>query len=105
MTAPGYIVAEITTHDAETYEEYVERSGPVLAKYGAELLVHAFTDAGEVQVREGDREFERLVVVRFADLDRVTEFYDSEDYQAIVGLRHASAQSHVYHATGVAPPA
>lgn len=101
--APGYIVAEITTHDDETYEEYVERSGPVLAAYGAELLVHAFTAPGEVLVKEGGREFERLVVVRFESLDRVTEFYHSDDYQSIGGLRHASAESHVYHAAGVAP--
>lgn len=103
MTAPGYIVAEITTHDDETYAEYVERSGHVLAKYGAELLVHAFTGSGEVLVKEGGREFERLVVVRFESLQRVTDFYHSDDYQAVIGLRHASADSHVYHAVGVPP--
>lgn len=103
--APGHIVAEISVHDDETYEDYVARSGPVLEKYGAELLVHAFVDAGDVRVREGGRSFERLVVVRFADLARVTEFYESDDYQAIIGLRHASAQSHVYHAAGVPPTA
>ena len=26
-SAPGYIVAEVTVHDAETYDQYVERSG------------------------------------------------------------------------------
>lgn len=104
MTAPGYIVAEISAHDVETYEEYVERSGPVLARYGAELLVHAFAETGEVVVKEGGRRFERLVVVRFDSAERVAEFYDSDDYQAVIGLRHASADSHVYHATGVPSP-
>lgn len=99
--APGYIVAEVTVHDAETYQEYVERSGAVLEKYGARLLVHAFTAENEVLVKEGGRTFERLVVVEFENLDRVTEFYHSEDYQAVVGLRHSSAESHVYHAAGV----
>lgn len=103
--APGYIVAEITVRDGETYEDYVTRSGPVLDKYGAELLVHALVDAGDVRVREGGRSFERLVVVRFASLARVTEFYESDDYQGVIGLRHASADSHVYHAAGVAAPA
>jgi uncharacterized protein (DUF1330 family) len=103
--APGYIVAEISVRDGETYDDYVVRSGPVLEKYGAELLVHAFVDAGDVRVREGGRTFERLVVVRFASLARVTEFYESDDYQAIIGLRHGSADSHVYHAAGVAPTA
>ncbi|NRQ48856.1 DUF1330 domain-containing protein [Aeromicrobium stalagmiti] len=98
---PGYIVAEVTVHDAETYDQYVERSGPVLEKYGARLLAHAFPAQGELVVREGGREFERLVLVQFESLDRVTEFYDSDDYQAIVGLRHDSATSHVYHLQGV----
>ena len=101
--APGYIVAEISVRDGETYDDYVARSRPVLEKYGAELLVHAFVDAGEVRVREGGRSFERLVVVRFASLARVSEFYESDDYQAIIGLRHASAESHVYHAAGLTP--
>jgi len=35
----GYIVAEITVHETETYDEYVVRSGVVLEKYGARLLV------------------------------------------------------------------
>jgi uncharacterized protein (DUF1330 family) len=101
--APGYIVAEVTAHDAETYAEYVERSTPVLEKYGARLLVHAFSADGDVVVKEGGRSFERLVVVEFDSLDRVTEFYHSEDYQQVIGLRHESADSHVYHASGVAP--
>ncbi|WP_148573797.1 DUF1330 domain-containing protein [Nocardioides caldifontis] len=103
--APGYIVAEVTVHDGETYDEYLERSAPVLAKYGARLLVNAFTEPGEVLVKEGGRTFERLVVVEFDSLARVTEFYHSEDYQAVVGLRHAAATSHVYHATGTPPTA
>jgi uncharacterized protein (DUF1330 family) len=103
VTVPGYIVAEISAHDAEIYQEYVERSAPVLARYGAELLVHAFTDAGEVLVKEGGRQFERLVVVRFESMDRVTDFYHSDDYQSIIGLRHNSAVSHVYHVTGILP--
>jgi uncharacterized protein (DUF1330 family) len=101
--APGYIVAEVTVHDGETYDEYLARSAPVLEKYGARLLVHAFTASGDVLVKEGGRAFERLVVVEFDSLDRVTEFYHSDDYQAVVGLRHASAVSHVYHAAGVQP--
>ncbi|MGJ9421414.1 DUF1330 domain-containing protein [Aeromicrobium sp. CF3.5] len=102
---PGYIVAEITVSDAETYEEYVERSGTVLAAYGARLLVHAFSSAGDLIVKEGGRTFERLIVVEFESLERVTEFYHSQDYQQVIGLRQSSAQSHVYHAAGVPPEA
>ncbi len=98
---PGYIVAEVTVHDAETYDQYVERSGPVLEKYGATLLAHAFPSEGELIVKEGGRSFERLVIVQFESLDRVTEFYHSDDYQAVIGLRHDSATSHVYHLQGI----
>ncbi|MBD8608808.1 DUF1330 domain-containing protein [Aeromicrobium sp. CFBP 8757] len=100
-SGPGYIVAEVTVHDAETYDQYVERSGPVLEKYGARLLAHAFPAAGELIVKEGGRTFERLVIVQFESLDRVTEFYHSPDYQAVIGLRHDAAESHVYHLAGV----
>lgn len=102
---PGYLVAEVTVHDAEAYDEYVARSAAVLAKYGAKLLAHAFPGEGELIVKEGGRQFERLVIVEFESLDRVTEFYESADYQEVVGLRHTSAESHVYHLQGIASPA
>lgn len=97
----GYIVAEITVHETETYDEYVVRSGVVLEKHGARLLAQAFTARGELLVKEGGREFERLVLVEFDSLERVTDFYESPDYQAVIGLRHRSADSHVYHLQGV----
>lgn len=98
---PGYIVAEITVEDQATYDEYVERSGVVLEKYGARLLANAFMAPGDLRVVEGGRTFERLVIVAFESLDRITEFYHSADYQAVIGLRQASATSHVYHLRGV----
>ena len=94
MTAgKGYLFAELDVVDAvHFYSEYMPRVRPVLEKYGAAFL--AAND--DPVVKEGGRSVKRVVLLEFESLQRAEEFYDSDDYQTIIGYRFDSARSHLY---------
>ena len=96
----GYLFAELDVIDAmHFYGEYMPRVYPVLQKYGAVFL--AGSDAPVV--KEGGRDVKRVVLLEFESLQRVEEFYHSEDYQAVIGHRLNSARSHLYIFEGSGP--
>jgi len=89
----GYLFAELDVVDAaHFYDEYMPRVYPVLKEYGAVFL--AGSDAPVV--KEGGRDVKRVVLLEFDSLQRAEQFYHSEQYQAVIGYRFASARSHVY---------
>lgn len=97
----GYILAELdVTNAAYFYAEYMPRVRPVLEQYGAKFLVA--TDAPEV--REGDRVVKRVVFIEFDSPARAREFYDSKDYQDVIGYRFDSASAHLYILDGTVSP-
>ena len=92
-TPKGYIFAELEVSDQAYFNtEYAPRVQPVLAKYGAKFLV----SGGAPAVREGDRSVKRVVLLEFESLERANEFYDSPDYQSVIGYRFDSASAHLY---------
>jgi uncharacterized protein (DUF1330 family) len=93
MTTKGYIYAELDVTNPEYFNaEYAPRVQPVLQKYGARFLI----SGGQPQVREGDREVKRVVFLEFDSGDKAREFYDSKDYQDVIGYRFDSARAHLY---------
>lgn len=88
-------------HDYETRQEYVERSAPVLVRHDAGCSCPPSSTLLRCPCRRVAASFERLVVGKLESIDRVAEFHHSDDYEAIIALRHASADSHVYHPVGV----
>jgi uncharacterized protein (DUF1330 family) len=85
----AYVIAEVEIDDPHTYAAYRAQTPGVVAKYGGTFIVRG----GEVQSLEGDWQPGRLVVIAFPDMATAQRFYDSPDYQAIVGLRHQAARS------------
>ncbi len=92
-TAKGYIYAELEVTNPEFFNtEYAPRVQPVLDKYGAKFLVAG----GDPDVREGGRTVKRVVFIEFDSGRRAREFYDSKDYQDVIGFRFESAKTHLY---------
>jgi uncharacterized protein (DUF1330 family) len=85
----GYVIANIQVTDAEGYEAYRSRTAAIIEQYGGRFLVRG----GAVEVREGDPGIGRLVVLEFASVDAARTFYDSPEYQAVVPIRQANAES------------
>ena len=63
--------------------EYRARVQATLDLHGGRFLVRG----GVLEVREGEWQPERLVVIEFPSIEHARAWYDSPEYQAIVGLR------------------
>jgi uncharacterized protein (DUF1330 family) len=94
---PAYLILDIHVEDPEEYAAYRERSPATLEAYGGRYLVRG----GEHEVVEGDWNPERLVVVEFPSIERAREWYQSPEYQEIVGMRRRAAPSQTVLVQGV----
>ena len=83
---PAYFIAQYVVNDRDTYQDYAQGAGPTIAKYGGEMV--AFDVAAETI--EGEPPGPQTVVLKFESVEKVREWYDSADYQAVVGKRLAS---------------
>jgi uncharacterized protein (DUF1330 family) len=84
----AYFIAQYTVNDPHLYAEYSAGAGPTLAKYGAELV--AFDVAAESI--EGTSPGPQTVVIKFDDTAKAKAWYNSDDYQAVVGKRLAATE-------------
>jgi len=82
----GMWVAHIDVKDDDTYAEYIKGSGRVVAAYDGQFIARG----GRYQQVEG-MEYPRNVVVRFPTYERAVEAYESDEYQAIVGIAKDAA--------------
>jgi len=96
----AYIIAEVEVSDPETYATYRTQTPGVIARYGGRFTVRG----GAAEMLEGEREPARLVVIEFPDRDAARRFYDSPEYQAIIGLRQRAATSRVILVEGYEAP-
>ena len=85
----AYFIGQLTVTDRELMGQYVEAVGPMLGRFGCEVLMRGIVH----RVAEGDLPHQMAVVVRFADLDALNKWYESEEYKAIAGMRHDAAES------------
>jgi len=83
----AYVIANIRITDAARYEEYKRLSTIAINAYGAQVCVRG----GEVTVLEGDWQPDRVVVLKFASVERAKAFYDSPQYLAARQAREHAA--------------
>jgi uncharacterized protein (DUF1330 family) len=86
MRMAGMWVVHIEVHDDQTYAKYIEGSTAVVAKYGGEFVARG----GCHEQKEG-KEYPRNVLIKYPTFERALEAYDSEEYQAIIGLAKESS--------------
>ena len=89
----GYLIANYRITNAEAYQAYPPAVLPTLAAHGAEVLV---ADYASVPV-EGDPAVV-TIVVRFPSKAAARAWYDSPEYQKIVGLRTDNSEGMVIFA-------
>ena len=83
----AYVIANIRISDPVQYEEYKRLSTIAINAYGAQVCVRG----GEVTVLEGDWQPDRVVVLKFASVERAKAFYDSPQYLAARQAREHAA--------------
>lgn len=80
----AYFVFNHKVLDSDTLNgDYLPKAVECLSKYNPEILaVHQGVD-----VVEGDTPYDRLVILRFESREQAVEWYNSDEYQAIIDLR------------------
>lgn len=87
----AYFVIDLDVHDAGGFDEYVRAVSAILQKYDGRYLVRR----QPVEVLEGEWTPTRLTVIEFPSKTRAKEFYDSQEFREIVGLRFKSARTNL----------
>lgn len=98
MANPVYFVIDVKINDPEGMKPYQAKVVETFTAFGGERVV-----AGVIpETLEGRGPQGRIVIVRFPSLEAAHAWHDSPAYQAIIGHRHAAAESHAYLVEGVA---
>ena len=83
----AYIIANVTVTNPAQYEEYKKWSSAAMQAHGAEVCVRG----GKVEVLEGDWTPERLVILKFPDVDAAKAFDASPEYGKARAARQGAA--------------
>ncbi len=83
----AYIIANVQVTNAEQYEVYKKLSSLAMRAHGAEVCVRG----GTAQVLEGDWQPERVVVLKFASVEKARAFHDSAEYSRARQARATAA--------------
>jgi uncharacterized protein (DUF1330 family) len=83
----AYLLARVNVTDMEQYKEYMKLTPAILEKFGGRFIARG----GETVVLEGPEEKNRMVLIEFPSLERVVEFYNSDEYQAAIEVRRNAA--------------
>ena len=79
----AYLIAEVIVDDPEKYEAYKPKSAQAVTDFGGEFLARG----GAAERLEGDGEPNRMVIVKFPDMETARAWYNSEQYQEAFRIR------------------
>jgi uncharacterized protein (DUF1330 family) len=83
----AYIIANVEVTDAVQYEEYKKWSSEAMKAHGAEVCVRG----GKVEVLEGDWQPQRIVILKFPNVEAAKKFNDSPEYGKARAARQGAA--------------
>ncbi len=86
---PVYLIAEVTVLDEKLYSEYAAKAKGVVEKYNGRYLVRG----GKIVPLAGGWNPQRVIVVKFPNIDQARKWYTSPEYRAITSLREQSTTS------------
>lgn len=84
----AYFIAQFVVNDPKLYREYQASAGPTIRASGGEVV--AFDVAAETI--EGTPPGSQTVIVKFESTEAAKAWYQSPEYQAVVGKRLAATQ-------------
>lgn len=80
---PAYWIARSKLNNPENYTKYTSRLGPILARFGANVL----SRGGKYQIMEGPEYFERFVLIEFPTMQHAIDCFESDDYKEAAAFR------------------
>jgi uncharacterized protein (DUF1330 family) len=83
-----YFSAQISIHDEDEYEKYLENFDDIFSRYKGEYLA---IDESPVLL-EGNWNYTKSVLIKFNSESEFNDWYYSDDYQKILKHRLAAAK-------------
>ena len=84
----SFLVVNAAVTNIDKLKEYGAAVGPTLA--GHEFKVHV--SSNDATTLEGSPAGSRVVIMEFPDRAALLRWYESDAYQAVIGLRHAGTE-------------
>lgn len=97
----GYAIFTVKINDRAGMDAYAQKAVPTALQYGGRPIV---VD-DNVEQLEGTWYGNRTVVVEFDSVDAARKWYNSAEYQAVIGGRHAAAETNAAIVAGFEMPA
>ena len=95
----GYVIFIENINDEEKYQGYVMKAAGTIMGKGNVTVLH-----DDAEVLEGEWPWKRTVILEFPTVDEARAWYNSSEYQAIVGERHAAADANAVIVGGFEMP-
>jgi uncharacterized protein (DUF1330 family) len=96
--AKTFVIVQILISDRDGYHQY-ETAGhqEIFDKFSAKVV--GIDD--KVEIVEGSWPFTRTVLIEFPSKELARAWYESDEYQAVAGLRQRSATSNLVIVSGL----
>ena len=96
----GYFIVTEEIKDEDGMNAYAGKAVPTILQSGGKLIVVE----RNAEVLEGEWHGTQTIIVEFDSVDAARAWYNSEAYQAIIGERHAAADSNAVIVSGFVMP-
>lgn len=83
----AYVIAAETVNDKATFDAYRKEVPATLVPFGGSFVARG----GRLTTLEGDWPHPRLVIIEFPSRAAAEAWYESNEYQKIISLRHKSS--------------
>ena len=90
----AFVVVDLTPADQEKLQEYGAAAAATVARHGGEFIVKGATEP----LNGGDHR-ETKVIIQFPDRAAALNWYQSDEYQALIPLRDQGMDA-VFHLVG-----
>ncbi len=85
----AYVIGDIEVTDPAAFQEYRNRVGATVEQYGGRFVVRG----GRVDLKEGDWQPHRLLMVEFPSLEQAERWYNSSEYKPLIAIREKAART------------
>jgi uncharacterized protein (DUF1330 family) len=93
----AYVISEVEVRDAAGFEVYRTIAAQTIAKYGGRYLVRG----GPAELAEGGPRPKTIIVVEFASMQRLREWYASPEYAEALKVRTSALERRLIFVEGV----
>jgi len=96
----AFVVADVEVLDLDAYKSsgYLENTPRIAATFGGKYRIRG----GDMQILEGDWQPARVVLIEFPDMQKLQDFYNSEEYAPWIKVRQSFTRSKIVAIQGVA---